>query len=295
MACVNSAPVSPTMKLLQLQQYLSGEALKSIERLGYAADPYMTAMQRLERKFGGTRRQVMAELEEIDTFKPIRGERVRAQELERLADLLEVALSNLKAAGKYAEPSSATKLGVGTLYTKIQQKLPEEMLTRFNRWVYENRETEEVEALLLWVNLEAEFHKATNETLEGLAPSRHATNPERQPGRGNSYYTEPENSYYTEPAKSALSSCLVCNGRHAIYQCEQFKDMPVEKRWAIAKASYLCYRCLARGHRGLITLGQRSAGSMDVSRAIVIFSTNIPHQQQQRKPLLRRPRRGANQ
>ena len=245
MACVDPAPVSPTMKLLQLRQYLSGEALKSIERLGYAADSYMTAMQRLERKFGGTRRQVMAYLEEIDKFKPIRGERVRAQELERLADLLEVAVSNLKAAGKYAE------LGVGTLYTKIQQKLPEEMLTRFNRWVYENRETEGVEALLLWVNLEAEFHIAANETLEGLAPSRHATNRERQPGRGNSYYTEPENSYYTEPAKSALSSCLVCNGRHAIYQCEQFKDMPVEKRWAIAKASYLCYRCLARGHRGI--------------------------------------------
>ena len=140
---------------------------------------------------------------------------MRAQELERLANLLEVAVSNLKAAGKYAE------LGVGTLYTKIQQKLPEEMLTRFNRWVYENRETEGVETLLLWVNLEAEFHIAANEILEGLAPSRHATNRERQPGRGNSYSTEPEHSYYTEPAKSALSSCLVFNGRHAIYQSEQ--------------------------------------------------------------------------
>ena len=92
MACVDSAHVSPTMKLLQLRQYLSVEALKFIERLGYAADSYMTAMQRLERKFGGTRRQVMAYLEEIDKFKPIRGERVRAQELERLADLLEVAV-----------------------------------------------------------------------------------------------------------------------------------------------------------------------------------------------------------
>ena len=146
----------------------------------------MTSMQRLEIKFGGTRRQVMAYLEEIDKFKPIRGERVRAQELERLADLLEIAVSNLKAAGKYAE------LGVGTLYTKIQQKLPEEMLTRFNRWVYENRETEGVEALLLWVNLEAQFHIAANKILKGLAPSRHATNRERQPGRGNSYYAEPE-------------------------------------------------------------------------------------------------------
>ena len=103
--------------------------------------------------------------------------------------------------------------------------------------------------MLLWVNLEAEFHIAANKTLEGLVPSRHVTNRERQPGRGNSYYTEPENSYYTEPAKSALSSCLVCNGRHAIYQCEQY--MPVEKLRAIAKGSYLCYRCLARGHSGI--------------------------------------------
>ena len=36
MACVDKAPATPEYKLLQLRQYLSGEALKSIETLGHS-------------------------------------------------------------------------------------------------------------------------------------------------------------------------------------------------------------------------------------------------------------------
>ena len=124
LACVDSAPISPTLKLLQLRQYVAGEALRCIERLGYAPDSYHKAMERLERKFGGTRRQVMVYLDELERFKPLHGDRVNAQDLEQFSDLLEVAVTNLKAAGRQSE------LEVGTLYARIQQKLPEDLLTR---------------------------------------------------------------------------------------------------------------------------------------------------------------------
>jgi hypothetical protein len=42
-ACVDMAPASAEYKLLQLRQYLSGEALKVIENLGHSAASYDTA------------------------------------------------------------------------------------------------------------------------------------------------------------------------------------------------------------------------------------------------------------
>jgi len=52
MACVDKAPATPEYKLLQLRQYLSGEALKVVEPLEHSAAAYDAAKERLERKFG---------------------------------------------------------------------------------------------------------------------------------------------------------------------------------------------------------------------------------------------------
>ena len=68
MACVDKAPATPEYKLLQLRQYLSGEALKVGEPLGHSAAAYETAKERLERKFGGKRRQIALHLEELGTL-----------------------------------------------------------------------------------------------------------------------------------------------------------------------------------------------------------------------------------
>ena len=50
LACIDSAPVTGEYKLLQLRQYLSGNALKVIENLGHSATAYEAAKERLERK-----------------------------------------------------------------------------------------------------------------------------------------------------------------------------------------------------------------------------------------------------
>ena len=81
---------TPEYKLLQLRQYLSGEALKVVEPLGHSAGAYKTAKKRLERKFGGKRRQIALHLEELDNFKPLRPG--NARDLERLAHLLDVTV-----------------------------------------------------------------------------------------------------------------------------------------------------------------------------------------------------------
>ena len=71
-ACIDKAPATPEYKLLQLRQYLSGEVLKTIENLGHSGYAYEAAKERLERKFGGQRRQNAIRLEEVENFKPLR-------------------------------------------------------------------------------------------------------------------------------------------------------------------------------------------------------------------------------
>ena len=71
-ACVDKDPATPEYKLLQLKKYLSGEALKAVKSLGHSAEAYEAAKSRLERKYGGQRRQINLYVEELDQFRPIR-------------------------------------------------------------------------------------------------------------------------------------------------------------------------------------------------------------------------------
>ena len=96
MVCVDKAPAIAEYKLRQLRQCLTVEALKSIESLGYSATANEAAKDRLERKFGGQRSQIALYVEDIDNFRPVRSDNTK--DLEKLADLLGVAMVNLKEA-----------------------------------------------------------------------------------------------------------------------------------------------------------------------------------------------------
>ena len=139
LVCIDSAPATGEYKLLQLRQYLSGEALKVIDSLGHSTAAYEAAKDRLERKFGGQRRQIALYLEELEQFRQIRPE--NARDIEEFADLLDVAMISLRETGQHHE------LGDGSLYTKLQRKLPQAMLARYHRWIFENSKEESVIAL----------------------------------------------------------------------------------------------------------------------------------------------------
>ena len=98
-----------------------------IKSLGYSATTYEAAKDRLERKFGGKRWQIALYLEEIDSFRPV--QYGSAKDLEKYADLLDIAFVNLKEAQRFEE------LGDGLLYIKLQEKLPTSMLTQYHRWI----------------------------------------------------------------------------------------------------------------------------------------------------------------
>ena len=88
-------------------------------------------------------------LEDIDNFRPIRPG--NPKDIEKFADLLDVAIVNLKEANRLEE------LQDGLLYMKLQKKLPATILTTYHRWIFENRKNESVENLREWAIQESEF------------------------------------------------------------------------------------------------------------------------------------------
>ena len=91
MACVDTDPAKGEYKLLQLRKCLSGEALNVIENLGHSTTAYEAAKERLERRYGGKRRQ-----SRNVSRRPGQIRSGDAQDLEQFAVLLEIASFNQK-------------------------------------------------------------------------------------------------------------------------------------------------------------------------------------------------------
>lgn len=121
--CVDSSSLSAQFKMLRLEGCLTSQAAETIEGLGYSGAAYEAAKARLLRKYGGSRRQLQGNLEELKKMKTRR--EYDAKGLERFADALERAVINLK------ENDRQSDLRDGTLYTIILDKIPERLLALY--------------------------------------------------------------------------------------------------------------------------------------------------------------------
>ena len=246
MACVHQAPATPEYKLLQLQQHLSGEALKIVQPLGRSATAYEAAIALLERKFGGERRKLALHLEELENIKSLLPG--NAGDIERFADLLDVTVVNLKEANRHDE------LGKGPLYISLCKKLNEGMLAQYHRWIFENHRWESVETLKEFVLQEAEFQTVASETIRGVTSSNRNVDSRRN---------QSEKAFFGNAQESEIQKycpCKVCKGHHGVWRCDKFKDLPVQERWNTAKRLKLCFRCLGGDHRGQTCVRTRVCG-----------------------------------
>ena len=242
LACIDQALFTAEYKLLQLRQYLFGEALKSDENLGHSSTAYEAAKSRLESKYGGTRRQMAIYLEKLENFKPIRTG--YAKDIEKCADLLDVAVA---------------------LYLKLQRKVPESMLARYHRWIFETCRDESVETLREWVIQESEFQTIALETVRGLASTSREDIPKSKKGNTRTFFGSPQSEENRGGSAVATPrrSCKICNRQHGVWECDQFKKMNQTQRWDIAKQYKLCYRCLGDDHLGQACTRTRICGLDD--------------------------------
>ena len=246
--CIGCANIPDGLKLLQLRKYLAGDALRSIDTLGYSAEAYEAARRRLERKFGGQRRLVAVHLEALEKFPAMRS--ANAQELERFAELLDVAVVNLKASGQTQE------LANGTFYVRLTQKLGVSLLLSYQKWIHQTSTSESVEALLQWVELESEFQVRAQERIQGIStatPVGSTQTAKSHPLKGQaSHGGVKHQAFFADKPKKAQSSssCPICTKVHPVWKCLEYRKLSIAERWQKARTLKLCYRCLNSGHLG---------------------------------------------
>ncbi|KAK6167830.1 hypothetical protein SNE40_021768 [Patella caerulea] len=236
-ACIDNAPATPEYKLLQLRQYLSGEVLQVIESLGHSAFAYEAAKDRLDRKYGGSRRKVTIQLEELDKFRPMSDN--NPKEFEKIADLLDVVVINLKEADRTEE------LGNGSLYAKLRKKMTEKLLAQYQRWIFERGKEESVEALREWVFQESEFQTIAQETVRGVA-NKNDSKRENKKESSRNFFTDQR----TKQDTLTRRKCIACEDvHHSVWPCDLFRTFSTENRWDIVTTKRLCFSCLGDDHR----------------------------------------------
>ncbi|XP_065192482.1 tyrosine-protein phosphatase non-receptor type 23-like [Sycon ciliatum] len=216
---IDQQATSTEMKMLQLRQYLSGEALAVVQTLGFTPSAYSAARRRLEKRYGGQRRMVAVHMQELEDFPAVK---IRAADFEKFADLLEVAVVKMTDAGMTSE------LGTGTLYTRMQKKLATENLVQYHRWVQETNANESVTTLLDWVNREAEIMATASETIDGIAST--ASSRQRRGGFNDRKPRNAESSGRVFLAEKKSESCAACSEQHPVWKCPSFKAKTVDER-----------------------------------------------------------------
>ena len=189
-----------------------------------------------KRKYGGRRRKIAQYLERLEKFPIIKGN--DSENLQNFADLLDIAVINIKEVGIESE------LENGTMYMLLQRKLPKEMLAKYHRWIFENKKQESVETLKEYIVQEAEFQTIASETIYGLG-----TTPKTQGQSPVSRTPRPKDRAYFTGVKTM--NCRICMGKHGVWACEAFKQLAESERWVKAKEAKLCFRCLSESHVGM--------------------------------------------
>ena len=212
--------------------------------MGHSTGVYEASKNRLKRKSGGLRRRLASYIEQLEGFRSI--QYGNEKDLEQFAGLLDVAIINLRESRQYHE------LGTGSLYVKLQRKLPEMMSASYHRWIFENNHLESVETLRDWLVQEVEFQTIAAETIKGIMDQK-----KMKHSMG---------SFFSDQKTSSFRRCKICNGKHGIWSCEVFQRMDISNKWNAVKKEKLCFCCLGDDHYSKDCKRRRKCGVQDCDK-----------------------------
>ena len=181
---------------------LEGEALCTIQNLGYSAAAYDVAIARPVRNYGGKRRELTMRLEELDKFRGVR--EGNANDLEHFAELLDTLIVKLCDAGQEGE------LGAGSLYVSLLRKVNEQLIVKYQDLLKEKHLEGNVKNLHDFVNDEAESWMLALETVKGLGQQK-----TRALSGGRSLAV----SQVSVKNKNVPERCKLCSKEHGLWQC----------------------------------------------------------------------------
>ena len=224
--------VPPEQKLLRLYSCLEGEALLTIQNLGYSIYAvYDVAIARLIGKYGGKRRELTMRLE-LDKFYGVR--MGNANDLERFTELLDTLVVKL------CDPGQDGELGACSLYVSLLRKLNEQLIVKYQDWLREKHLEGNMRNLHAFINDEAESWMVALETVRGLG---------QQKTKVLSAGSTLAITQVSVKKKSVPVKCKICSKERGLWLCEQFKALPVDQLWEKARELRVCFSCLSHSLR----------------------------------------------
>ena len=240
---IDRVKMKDSSKFYFLRTKLTGEALELIQNIELTAENFQVAWKRLKDHYENKRRLVNSHLTTLLSLRPITAE--TSAEVKRLLSGTVGPLAALKTIGRPTE--AWDDVIVFLTFSKLSVELKREWENRLGNSSTppKFREMEEF--------LEAKVNNLKN--LENAALTRFA---QPAPAMGSSKWSKPQFStlkshQVTQTRKKSVEKeaerCVYCKKLHAIYDCEGFKQLAVDKKYEFANSAKLCYNCLGQHWR----------------------------------------------
>ena len=252
---VESRATKPSDRLYFLSRYVSGEAKEVIQgfMLMEGDDAYQKAKEVLHKRYGDSFAVAAAFRKKLDAWPHIAP--FDSLGLRRYADFLVQCEKAMEKVG------SLRVLNDDQENQKMSLKLPKWASTRWGRKVYqwkkEKCEFPPFSEFVKYVVMEADIvcdpvncrQRKTEEESKGLRNKRDNRLPHGRSGTDPSrtLATRTKNDDSEEHERWA-KICVLCNGKHELESCLEYKKMDVKARKEFAKTKGLCFGCLGRGH-----------------------------------------------
>lgn len=228
----NNIKLADIQKLLYLRSCLKDEAASVINSLETSAENYSVAWELLKTRFDNRRVIIQNHLKAFVELPNMVKE--STSELRKLLDQIQTHLRALKALGESVEHWDTIVIYSITLkIDRISHKEWEKSLT--------GTTIPKLDTFIAF--LENRSHIL--QTTAFSAPTSYNSNNSNNVKKSN-FTTNNKRQAFTS---ANAVNCIVCQGSHKLFACEQFRKLSVSERVEIIKSNNFCFNCLNIVHR----------------------------------------------
>ena len=235
---IDSQSLTDDVKLTYLKTLVTGKTKTANAAFAYCGEMYKDALKTLEREFGQPQAVVSAHLDKLSSFPPLK---------------MHYSATISIHVGVYKSLSYDSDLKSASLLNTAVQKLPPNVkeswslftvkkhwvkptLLDFNDWLKEKAEAHD---LMKQISKKARTEDNNNSVVKKKVASR-------------AFAANTQTKSTQRPASTSATPpnprCIVCKGKHRIWECRVFKEKSPTQRSKVVADAKLCFSCLREKH-----------------------------------------------
>ena len=239
-SAVDSAPLSPDVKLTYLKTLVTGKAKLAIANFAYCGSMYPQALKTLERKFGQPQAVVGAHLDKLSNYPAVKMH--SSESIVSYASVITSLVSVFQSLCYDSDLRSASLLNQAvsklppnlkegwSLHT-VKRDLLRPTLLDFDTWLQEKAEAHE---RMRAISKKASIEESPPVSLKKATSKVFASNTAHQKSTKVGVASE---------TKKAFPPCVVCKGNHGLWKCTVFKEKTPTQRAKVLAENQLCFSC----------------------------------------------------